>query len=342
MNKHWDHLTDQLVNKFDLGRGFVRAYLRYWYESRGQQLTDINEIETLPAPYAEWFHDAMCSNEEGAAATQWLEQMLPNFPHRYLDVGCGLGGRLVAFSRKGAEVCGIEKDHVSRRLAVENCADYGLSQSMFLDDLDAIEEKKKEWFDLAVCLDPVGQFSNPDRDLLLLVNALRHNGHLFLQIPNCTSLSVVCEDTHFSLFALSLLALSDATDYCTWAGLPKPIHFPYLSILEYKEKLEEAGCRVWIPEQEEKDELSAERLAISTDELLRGYSRFMRDDAPRMARTLAAKVDAHFRIYLTNFIEDAIRLAMRERSTQWFCEKYLATQRGLLATKGEGDSMGAL
>ncbi|MDL1959627.1 MAG: class I SAM-dependent methyltransferase [Deltaproteobacteria bacterium] len=341
INKYRDHLVDQLVNKFDIGRGFVQAYLRYWSESHGQQLTDISEIEALPCPHSKWFYNAISTNQQGTTLVNWVKQTLPTFPRRYLDVGCGLGGRLVAFSREGAEVYGIEKDHDIRRLGVENCADYGLSQSMFLDDLDAIEEKKEERFDLVVCLDPIRQLS-PDRDLMLLLNALRHNGHLFLQIPNCTSLSVVCKDTHFSLFALSLLALSDATAYCTWAKSPKPIHFPYLSVLEYKEKLEESGYRVWIPEPEEKDELSAERLAIFTNELLRGYSRFMRDDAPRMDRKLAAKVDAHFRRYLTNFIEDAIWLNTGERSTQWFCEKYLATQRKLLATKVESDSMRAL
>jgi len=129
--------------------------------------------------------------ESGKAYAEWeyrtgrslLERYAGSFGpldgSRVLDIGCGLGGKTVAYAEAGAEVVGvdIEQGNIaeSRRFATTRkaCAEFIVGDAEKLPFADGS-------FDLVVANDSMEHFPSPGRALPELSRVLAESGKLFL------------------------------------------------------------------------------------------------------------------------------------------------------------------
>ena len=115
-------LHAEVMRRYGVGPHYAEAYLSYWARARGRTARSLDEILARPQPEPMWFDFAMSANWRGEQLAERSLPLLPAGARRYLDVGCGFGGYLVAFARRGLDVAGIEIDPVRIELARANLA----------------------------------------------------------------------------------------------------------------------------------------------------------------------------------------------------------------------------
>jgi SAM-dependent methyltransferase len=127
-----------------------------------------------PEAYSEW---------EYRLGKDLLERYTAHFGtltgRRVLDIGCGLGGKTIAYSEAGAEVVGvdIEYDNIIRSRS------FASSRSSAVDFLVGDAEGlpfPDESFDLVVANDSMEHFRNPERALPELARVCARGGSIFL------------------------------------------------------------------------------------------------------------------------------------------------------------------
>ena len=96
-------LIAELQAEYGLGAGFAAAYLDYWRRAYGQELRSRADLDALPPVHREWLENALTTNRAGRAFFAGIDDGEP--PHRYLDVGCGFGGRLADVARRRGPNC---------------------------------------------------------------------------------------------------------------------------------------------------------------------------------------------------------------------------------------------
>ena len=96
--------------RFGAGKGFTSEYIRYFEWSQNVKLRSAADWEALDATRRMWLDFALSTNRRGEALMDLLETRGPLRGRRYLDIGCGFGGCLVAAARRGAVCAGVESD----------------------------------------------------------------------------------------------------------------------------------------------------------------------------------------------------------------------------------------
>ena len=98
-----------------------------------------------------WFtHDALEQSTRHTVATARAERLRDQGVAAVLDLGCGIGGDLVALARAGLRVRGVERDPVRAAIARANLAALGLQGEVLTADLAEVEAGADE----VVFLDP--------------------------------------------------------------------------------------------------------------------------------------------------------------------------------------------
>src|SRR5579863_7412950 len=119
-------LFDFFAGKFGSGKGFTSEYIRHFEWSQNVKLRSAADWEALDATRRMWLDFALSTNRRGEALMDLLETRGPLRGRRYLDIGCGFGGFLVAAARRGAVCAGVESDPLRLEFARANTADWGV------------------------------------------------------------------------------------------------------------------------------------------------------------------------------------------------------------------------
>ncbi len=208
-------LYKEVQTRYGVGPRYAQAYLALWLEGREPQATlTLQDILNTPPPTPMWFDYAMSTNWRGQAVADLLATRIPTSARRYLDVGSGFGGFLVAFAKRGLEVCGIEIDPQRIELANANCLDFNLSDCIFpISILETDLKVRLGTFDVITCIDVIEHVLDVPKAIANMVELLNPEGILFLEIPNKHSLYFVARDGHFELFGITLLPRPAAIEY---------------------------------------------------------------------------------------------------------------------------------
>jgi SAM-dependent methyltransferase len=207
-------LHAEVIQRYGVGPRYADAYLSYWAQARGRAPRTLAEIFARPEPEPMWFDFAMSANWRGDQLAERLFPLLPAGARRYLDVGSGFGGYLVAFARRGLDVAGIEIDPVRIELSRANLSDAGLGDRV--QERSVLESGLADrlgTFDVITCIDVIEHVDDARTAMVNMTALLRPGGVLVLEIPNAEAAASVARDGHFGLFGITLLDRDDARAY---------------------------------------------------------------------------------------------------------------------------------
>jgi SAM-dependent methyltransferase len=124
--------------------------------------------------YAEWEYDVGRSLLEEYSG--WFGALKGK---RVLDIGCGLGGKSVAYAESGADVTGVDLDPVHAAGALVYSRKTGKPIDIVTGDAGALPFLD-ESFDLVVANDSMEHFAEPAPSLMELARVTRSGGLVFL------------------------------------------------------------------------------------------------------------------------------------------------------------------
>ena len=203
-----------LEQRFQIGEKFARSYVEYFERAQAVTLTTEADWMGLPATQRMWFDYAISTNLRGRDLIASIEPHHSFAASRYLDIGCGFGGSLVAASEKGATAMGLEIDSVRIGFARTNLEDFGMNAPVLNQDaLDPALSKRIGRFDIITCNDVAEHVASAQQLFENLASLLHPPGVAYLEIPNRYSVESVASDGHFGLFGITLLPREAAKAY---------------------------------------------------------------------------------------------------------------------------------
>lgn len=173
---------------------------------------------------------------------------------RFLDLGCGMGGCLVAARRHGAKYSeGWEINREKIRLAAVNLRKFTKEEAPLaviersMDDALTAEDDI-ERFNVIVCDEVLEHVKNLNQSVATIASLLEPaTGLAFLSIPNGFCAQSIIADPHLSIFGLALLdrfegvplarAIKDHADYSAMFGEYRRYH-------EYQTLFQDNGLRM--------------------------------------------------------------------------------------------------
>lgn len=332
------HLWSQVQEFYGVGPSYAEAYIDYWFRSTGRQYASLAEILASKPPKPMWFDFALTSNLRGDTVYQRLAPYLSKSGKRYLDVGCGFGGFLVAFSKADFEVKGIDIDPVRIALAQANCRDHRLRDCIFeanILELGSLGDLGT--FDVITCNDVIEHVSDASRAIRNMVQMLNRGGVLFMEIPNRDSLHFIASDGHFELFGITLLDRQDAIDYHRAKFNFEYDVGEYYPLEYYRSLLVEEGCEPGLIPLSDATSIQYVQSARSVARALRAYVGFALDRSRSVPPHVRRKLKLRFLDYIMRLLLDLLPAVGSRRQRDSFRLKYLTDFWSLLAVKrGEG------
>jgi len=217
-----DGLIEFLCRRYAVGPTYAQAYVDYWNANGHTRLASEQDVHSLRDPEAMWFEFALSANWRGRELAKAIGAgNALRDGARYLDIGCGFGGMLVAFAEKGYDVQGIELDHIRVGLARSNLSDVAAASVVETGSiLDPSYIAAQRPFDVITCIDVIEHVADVDTALENAVSLLRPGGLFYLEIPNKDAMDFILSDGHFSLFGITQLPRWAAIEY-------QQAHFAY-------------------------------------------------------------------------------------------------------------------
>jgi SAM-dependent methyltransferase len=329
------HLIAEILERYPVGEGYASAYLDYWFASRGQdERMDLSALLALPDPEPMWFDYALSTNWRGREMAEFLPHYMSETARRYLDVGCGFGGLLVAFSKLGLDVRGIEIDVQRIALAEANCSDNGLTNcvieaSILEDDLPS----RLGSFDVITLIDVIEHVLDVPKTLGAIVQLLNPGGVALLEIPNKDSLAFVSSDGHFNLYGITLLDRSDAIEYHRAFH-----HFEYdvgnyYSLDFYRRQLQGLGCSTRVVSSPWIRSRSLSETSTLFPSMLRSYRAYRRKTFQQVPPRIDRRIRACSRKYIGEFASAVAAATAFPAKRDEFKEKYLTDFWTVIARK---------
>lgn len=208
MNEH--ALASALSARYGISAEFCSRYLAD------------NRLEIIPGQNAESFLDglsetqrlyldyALSTNHRGESVRLKFNNA-SGAPHRrVLDIGCGQGGTIRAFTVAGQDAVGIEIDPGLAEYARLNLGQQK-NRIQCLDIL-ACDIDTLGTFDLILCSDVIEHVSDPDALIAIAARMLRVGGTFVLQVPNKDSIHQVISDGHFRIPGITLLSRQEGRE----------------------------------------------------------------------------------------------------------------------------------
>ncbi|MDZ4764050.1 MAG: class I SAM-dependent methyltransferase [Chloroflexota bacterium] len=228
-----NHIIDEIVARYGVGRRFAAAYLAR-YESADtlptpDAMTSVEDFLHLPPQYSNWFIDAMSTNDMGEANADWLMPYLPLGARRILDIDCGIGGTLRAFTRRGFEAVGFDGDADNVNLARANAHDVGrLNAVTHGDILDANFVASLGTFDFVTMFGVMGIVHDPARALRHALSRLAAGGVLVFDALNPDAIANIDSQTPPLEYYARQIERAD----CDVERIDSPFFPAYISIIE--------------------------------------------------------------------------------------------------------------
>ena len=329
------HLLSQVQEFYGVGPSFAEAYIDYWFRSTDKRYADLAEILASRPPKPMWFDFALSSNQRGEQIYQRIVSHFPNSRRRYLDVGCGFGGFLVAFSKYGFEVKGMEIDPIRIELAEANCRDHRLQDCVFeasiLDD-DLSDELGS--FDVITCNDVIEHVADASRAIENMARLLNPGGVLFMEIPNKDSVHFVASDGHFELFGITLLDRQDAVAYHQSRFNDEYDVGEYFPLKSYWSSLRAVGCEPGLLPPADASRLRFEQVVRSVAEALGSYFSLLLNRPSGIPGSVRRKLRIRFLRYMGSFLLGLVPSIVSRRQRESYRLRYLTDFWSLLAHKG--------
>lgn len=158
---------------------------------------------------AAWFYYFLDSLRRGDRLVAYAgDRVQPG--KRFLDVGCGYGGALVAGHQRGLKVHGIEIEE--RALAGARALLAERDVPGWVEPIDILEPSfdAVPAMDIITCENVIEHVDDPRAFMLSMARKLTRDGVLVMEIPNATALRSVAADPHYGLPFLSLVSHATA------------------------------------------------------------------------------------------------------------------------------------
>lgn len=209
---------ESLRRKYGVGPRFLAAYLRFFVKDpepyRDDASIDDLALGTLSDTDRMWLDYALGANERGRGLRDKLVagRLTPDM--RVLDIGCGVGGILVAFAEAGAQVVGIEVAPERLALAGINLRDTGAGGAAIDRDILSPElPRELGQFDRIFMIDVIEHVLDQPAAVRNIAALLAPGGRALVEAPNGNALEKVCKDGHFQLFGITLCPHELAREY---------------------------------------------------------------------------------------------------------------------------------
>ena len=169
---------------------------------------EVNNLNDVTEPTKKmWLDFALSTVDRGTYVKNIISEYCKIKNKRYLDVGCGYGGFLLAFSRAGAsEAIGIDISSdllgYCKALADDSAHELKAYNKSIISKED-VESLGK--FDIITCNDVIEHVESANIAMSHLSSMLNNNGLLYLEIPNRFYPNFIKADGHFKLFGITLL-----------------------------------------------------------------------------------------------------------------------------------------
>lgn len=209
-----NNIINELSAKYDASPDFVQAIL-----SSKNSLVLASESSGLESFISssgdawKYISYALGTNSRSKAS---LDKMLalasPRQTGRALDIGCGYGGFMRAFAKKGFQAHGIEIDSRLAELCKINLAESSPDSKIYVGDLFSSDLSLGN-FDLITINDVFEHLLNPVGAFNILSKMLNPGGVLGIYAPNGKSIFYVNSDPHNRVFAASALPYFLAKPY---------------------------------------------------------------------------------------------------------------------------------
>jgi SAM-dependent methyltransferase len=326
--------VDEVTQRFAVGPAYARSYLDYWARKRGRPVSSLAEVLSGPPPEPMWFEYALSTNWRGRQLVEMLSFDLPGTGGRYLDVGCGFGGFLVAFSERGYAVTGIEIDPDRISLAQANCADHRMEGCVHAGSvLDTAFLSTLGRFDVITCIDVIEHVLDVEAALQNMVGLLEPGGLLLLEIPNKDSLNFVAADGHFGLWGITQLGRRDAIEYHrAFFGFDYDVG-DYFELDHYRRILATLGCATSLMSPGSHPPRRFRQVPTLLGSIAWQHWRFLKHRASRLPRPLVRHLQASVARYLCGLAGRGGGILTGHAAVLAFRDRYLVDFWTLLARK---------
>jgi len=265
-----------------------------------------------------------------------LRPHLPTTGRRYLDVGCGFGGFLVAFAELGYTVKGIEIDADRIVLSRANCADHALQDCVHAGSvLDATFTKTLGHFDVITCIDVIEHVLDVPLALTHMASLLNPGGVLLLEIPNLDSLNFVASDGHFGLCGITQLDRQMAIEYHrTFFGFEYDVG-EYHELAFYRARLETLGCETVLMTPGSHPARRVRQTPLLLANLCLRYTRFLARQAPHVPPQVFTRLHTALAVFFGRLAVRGLAAVTGSRAAIGFRDRYLVDFWTLLARKAK-------
>jgi 2-polyprenyl-3-methyl-5-hydroxy-6-metoxy-1,4-benzoquinol methylase len=334
MNSEPTLLYEEIQAHYQVGQEFTRQYLKGWLADPERQYHCLEDFLTAPSPLPLWFDYAMSTNLRGQYVVRLLKPYIPAGAKRTLDVGCGYGGFVVAFSQHGFESYGIELEPARVELSNKNCKDYGLQDRIF--QINVLEPDLKErlgTFDVITCNDVIEHVMDMPLAMKNITQLLNPGGILLMEIPNKDSLAFLGRDGHYELFGITQLPRAEAAAYHYQIFGDEYGVGEYYELGVYQELLRQHGCSSRLLNLPGSIKMQAPP-AIKT--AWQGYQRYRREHQGKLPAELRRKTSIRALQYLAGMGSRALFGVFTAQGRQALRSRYLSDFWTVLAVKNSG------
>lgn len=326
-----DALVTVLGERFGVGPQLVEAYLHHWERTQGQLLTSVADIESLRPPRSDWFEDALSSNRAARELADTIADRLRGGPVRMLDLGCGLGGLLIAGAAHGWSMTGVETDSARRRLAAANLRDHALDPDVVLAR-DRGDLLSGTW-SVIVCLHPDPLFPDILEGVTRLAAAVEPGGVLVVRIANRTSLKLAVAGPRTDLLGSLLVDREVGREMLSTLGVDAQPAATQHSAVVVRNALVELGLEVERLVVEPWPERPISAAGDLLAELVESYGRFAAGRRRRLGAEMAGLLDGHVLALVRTAVGDLAAAVADPHTAHAFRERYLIDFETLLVRR---------
>lgn len=198
------------LKSFGFNTAYIDGYLQRkvvemgaiqaWYSA--ESLEHFCELAPSNAGFARYVLSTLWRGEN---IVNNLSSFLTKSHKRLLDVGCGFGGALVAFGKRGFDVTGIELNPDRATATEELLKDQNICGRVLNVDIYSETFNGIDGFDVIIAENVIEHVDDPMKFISRLSEQLNPQGLFYLEIPNRQGVQYVVSDSHYQLPLLTLL-----------------------------------------------------------------------------------------------------------------------------------------